>query len=295
MPSSADDSTVRKRRSRVRLMAPLIVWLCSSALLLSWTWFESALERTTLVFQVAVDEGPPAEELSVKLDGRSFQSGAQVSLGSHTLLISGPTVEPCRKKASVWLGRNDWGRIDLKRIKGILDAQTEPAAKELLIAGALFSATETDAAEFSRSVPIGEYEVTAVFLHTRERREAEVLRNETCRCAIAPPFGALDLASDPKGVEYSLRSPTAASLSFSGTAPAELIQLPAGAYDLSMQWAGSGKDRQLKIAAQDQPPGHRFSIRHGAPHDHASGRGDFLRLERPRRDAPDAPCKAGEV
>ncbi len=233
----------------MRLMAPLIVWFCGSVLLLSWSWFENALERTTLVFWVAVEGGPPAEELSVKLDGKAFQSGGRVGLGSHTLFISGPTVEPCRKKAFVWLGRNDWGRVDLKRIKGILDVQTEPAATELRIAGALFSATKADTAGFSQPVPAGEYQVTAVFLHTRERREAEVLRNETCRSAIAPPFGALDLASDPKGVEYSLRSPATASLSFSGTAPAELTQLPAGAYDLSMQWAGSDKDRQLQIAA----------------------------------------------
>ncbi len=237
-----------RRRSVVEAFYPLFVWALGSLLLLGWQWHERRLAGTILVFTTAVDEALSfPEQVAAELDGQPFFPGQRVGLGRSTLVLAGQDLEPFRTNFFAWYGTNDLGELHLVRSKGTLDVLCDPPPREIRVSGQFFQGKSSDARAAFAHVPGGAYEVTATFAHSWERDEVQVRRNATNRLDIAPAFGSLALASDPTGAQFTLTCLHMANLSLTGTAPAEISELPAGAYTLSLQWNDSVKDTRVPI------------------------------------------------
>lgn len=247
MSSAPSNSAVRKRRSRVRPLIPLIVWFAGAVSLICWAWCARSLERTILAFGILVDGQPTAEELRVTLDGQPFEPGGRVGLGRRTLAIEGPTTEPYRKTAFMWFGRNDWGKITVARVKGVLQVSANPMPRELRITGRLFSAASTNARGFHLAIPVGDYEVLTTFKHLVERRMVSVRRNETNQVEVKPALGVLDLSAEPQDADFRLWSTGSQGVDEQGKTPAQLTDLPAAPYRLRA-WRGDYvKESPLEI------------------------------------------------
>ncbi len=237
-----------RRRSVVEAFYPLIAWAFGSLLILGWQWHERRLAGTILVFTAALDGALSfPEQVSAELDGQPFFPGQRMGLGRSVLVLTGQNLEPFRTNFFAWYGTNDLGELPLVRSKGTLEVLCDPPPKEVQVAGQFFETKRSDAGVTFAHIPVGDYEVTATFAHSWERDEVQVRRNATNRLDIAPAFGGLALVSDPKGAQFTLTCLSMANLTLTGTAPAEISELPAGAYNLSLQWNDSVKDTRVRI------------------------------------------------
>jgi hypothetical protein len=238
-----------KRRSRVRALRPLLVWFIGSLLLLGWYLERRIAEGNSLTFRFLVDGHPVSDGLTVKVDGQPFLSGGRVRFGKRTLAVEGKETELFQKSFSVRFRAIDLGNITLKRSAGTLEVRSEPAPKEVRVAGRLFAGTNTSSSAAFSSLPVGEYQVTATFEHVTEQRIVQVRRNETSRLEIKPAVGTLDVATEPQGTEFKLDAERPGGPALSGKAPVQLSQLPAGEYRL-LAWRGDYvKEAKLEIRA----------------------------------------------
>ncbi|MHB8522094.1 MAG: carboxypeptidase regulatory-like domain-containing protein [Limisphaerales bacterium] len=237
------------RRSVVEAFYPLFAWLLGSLALLGWQWNERELARTVLAFRLTVDGASSfPDQVSAELDGQAISPGQHVSLGRSRLVLKGADLEPFATNFFAWYGRNDLGELRLVRSKGTLDILCDPPPKEIEVSGQFFQAKGSDARATFAQIPVGAYQVTATFAHSWQREDVQVRSNATNRLDITPAFGSLALASDPTNTYFTLASLTMANLSLEGQVPADITQLPAGAYDLTVRWNDAAKEQRLQIA-----------------------------------------------
>ncbi|MBU6401665.1 MAG: PEGA domain-containing protein [Verrucomicrobia bacterium] len=229
---------------------PLCAWALCSLLLLAWDWHERHLAATVLTFRVTVDRASSfPDQVTAELNGRPFYPGQNMGLGRSRLVLKGQNLEPFATNLFGWYGRNDLGVLPLVRSKGTLEIRCEPVPREIEVAGQVVQTKREGAPRLYARIPVGDYAVTATFLHWVERRTVRVARNETNRVDIAPALGAVALLSDPPGVRFELQGGGLGGLDVNGATPAEVDQAPAGEYDLFLQWNGASKRERLQIKA----------------------------------------------
>ncbi|MHB8519863.1 MAG: carboxypeptidase regulatory-like domain-containing protein [Limisphaerales bacterium] len=238
-----------RRRSSVEAFYPLLAWALGSLLLLAWQWHERGLAGTILVFSVSVDGAASfPDQVSAELDGQPFSTGQRVGLGRARLVLTGQDIEPFGTNLFAWYGRNDLGELRLVGSKGMLELHCDPVPKEIEVVGQVTHAKRAGAPVTFARIPVGTYQVTATFAHSWQREDVQVRRNATNRVDITPAFGSLALASDPTNTYFTLACRTMANFSLEGKVPADITQLPAGEYDLSVRWNDASKEQRLQIA-----------------------------------------------
>ncbi len=236
--NSAQTSPEPARVRYSRAFRPLSIWLLVSVVLLAWDFHRNHAPQTTITFNVRVDgKAVNPGEYSATLGTMSLQSGSVVPIGSRTLWVAMPDAEPFQKSLFVWYGENAIGEVDLKWNQGVLDLKIEPQARVVQLTGPHHRFRLADSSGTTVTVPVGSYQVEAVFEHLSEQHQVNVGHNETNRFVLKPNLGTVRLESEPSGARFRVSSAGRNPVSIEGDAPRVLGGLPAGAYTLRM-WRG---------------------------------------------------------
>lgn len=215
----------------LRVCRPLLLWLLLFLVAAGHKLHEYLLQQTRLVAAVSF-QGKKSYEAVVTLDGKPYQFGDLVSLGSHTLTIRNPKAVSFQTNLFVWYGEHNLRGIDLKRTTGTLAISAMPAAEKLVIFGHEFDVTLTNSIGFTSSVPTDEYFVSANYKYWKRTEKVTVRADATATYGFAPKLGALQIEGSHPDIRYQLRNDKH-ELIEAGALPATIAGLPASdSYEL---------------------------------------------------------------
>jgi hypothetical protein len=237
MSIDASHEPMRVRYSRA--FRPLSYWLLISVGLLAWDYHRKHAPRTTLTFQVRI-EGQTLSNpstYSATVSQRRIGPGSVVPIGWRKLRVEMPDATFFERRLFVWYGENQAGEIDLEWNRGVMQLRIEPMAKSVHLTGPHHSFSLTNSAGTTASVPVGRYQVTALFDYAVEQDELRVGHNETNLFLIKPNLGSISVNTLLPGAKYRLSSQNRGAVDRQGDAPAVVAGLPVGGYQLRV-WRG---------------------------------------------------------
>jgi len=222
-----------------RAFRPLYYWLLISVGLLAWDYHRKSAPRTTLNFQVRI-EGQTISNPSVysaTVGKRRVGPGSVVPIGWRKLRVELPDASPVEKGIFIWYGENLAGEIDLEWNRGVLGLKIEPMAKSLRLVGPHHDFSLTNSSGTTSSVPVGRYQIAAVFDHVSDQDEILVRHNDTNTLQIKPNVGTIRISSEPSGAKFRLSPQGRSTVDRQGDVPAVVAGLPVGSYQLRV-WRG---------------------------------------------------------
>ena len=216
----------------VRSVAPMGWWVLLVLALFAYHKHQELSARTRIQFSIAVDGQTPKFGISASLDGRPFGSGGIVRIGQHDFAVNSPKVQGFSTNLFIWYGDHNLGAINLKRNRGTLHIQANPAAPLITVTGPEFSTTLHDAQDTNLIVPTDQYDVQAEYSHWSQTQSAAVSANLTAPFVFAPKLGALNLTCNHAGATFSLTTEDN-QLIDEGDLPKVSVGLVAGNYLLT--------------------------------------------------------------
>jgi tetratricopeptide (TPR) repeat protein len=223
-------------------------WLCLVLVLYGIRLHERLMEKTLLTFNVSLEGKSIEYETVAELDGQPISSASRISLGSHIFRLGHTKAETFSTNLFTWYGGHDFGMVDLKRAKGTLQVTLNRQAKDLNIRGAEWKLDLKDSSGGSWIVPTDTYDVEVQFAYSAARGRTVVSANSTSMVRIAPPFGAIHLASSHSDTKYRLRGGND-NVNVDGKLPAAVDGLPAGKYELTTERVGEQKTQAVSVVA----------------------------------------------
>jgi PEGA domain len=181
--------------SAARTLRPLVWWLVLVLLLGGYRQHQRRMENTRVVFSARLDSNYYFGGETATLDGKPVQSGQQISLGPHCLVIKHPMGQTFTTNFFGWYGGIDCGTIKLKRATGSLTVTSKPAARLLTIKGQEFSQTLNNSAGTDLVVPTGNYQIEVQDGGWSETRDCIVKPDTGTACNFNLLTGALALSS----------------------------------------------------------------------------------------------------
>jgi hypothetical protein len=215
-----------------RALAPMAWWVLLVLALFAYRKHQELSARTRIQFSIVVDGQPPKFGISANLDGRPFGSGETVHIGRHDFVVTSPKVQGISTNLFIWYGDHNLGEINLRRGKGTLHIQANPAAPLVTVTGPEFSTTLRDTQDTNLTVPTDQYDVQAEYSHWSQTQRAAVAANLTAPFVFAPKLGALNLTCNRAGATFSLTTEDN-QLIDEGDLPKLSVALVAGNYLLT--------------------------------------------------------------
>jgi tetratricopeptide (TPR) repeat protein len=212
-----------------RGIRPLTLWVIFVLALLGIHTHQQLSEKTHLIFTITMSGQSLFSDTTVKLDGKYFESGNRISIGSHQLIITNPKAESFSTNLFIWYGDHNLGAINLKRAYGNLTITVTPPADWLIIRGADWTATMRNSSGTNATVPTDTYDVEADFPHLQDRHQLPINANVPNSLEIAPRFGTVQLNCNQVDATYQLLDANGQNIS-SGSMPATIEELPLGRY-----------------------------------------------------------------
>jgi hypothetical protein len=226
-------SLITKKRVRnwVRALRPLVWWASFVLVLLAIHKHQQWMEKTRLAFVLTLEGKPLPFEPLATLGGKAITTGERIPLGWHTFAVIHSKVEPFSTNLFIWYGLKDLGNIPLKRAYGLVALEVNPPARILTVTGPEFTATLTNSAGMTSSVPTDEYAIVAHHAHSEERETVvSTFRFPNFR-RIAPRLGTLFLESNRPEASFEVLN-SDGRLVETGTFPAAIVELPEGSYNV---------------------------------------------------------------
>jgi hypothetical protein len=250
----------KRGRQWLRVWRPLFWWLMLVLVMLGIRTHQRLMEKTRLDFNVTLQE--QAVDANATFDGKPAFSGQNISLGSHTFVVSHPKGETYSTNLFVWYGDHNFGTIDLKRTFGTLSVTANPPAPFLIIRGPEWSATLTNSSGLTKSVPTDAYEIEAEYPHWRKTYQATVFANQTTPFNIAPHFGGLQLGCNQPDATFHLQVPDGEMMA-EGMLPFGASELPAGNYKIMAVHHGHQRTETVMVNP-DTTTNVQFDFQYGA-------------------------------
>jgi len=191
---------------------------------------------------------PFGDEATATFDGRAVESGQIVSLGQHTFTVSHPKAEPFSTNLFVWYGEHNFGQINLKRAKGVLEVHVNPPADLLTIRGPEFQVILTNSPGMTSSMPTDNYSVEADYLHSRETRQITVTANLPGQVRINARFGTVQIVCNQSNALFQVLKPDG-NLLEAGEFPVTLRDVPEGEYTVATWHHQNRQEQRLSVKA----------------------------------------------
>ena len=227
-----------------RVLRPLLWWLILVLVLFGIRTHQRLMEKTRLDFFVTLQGQPTGA--TTTLDGKPAISGQNISLGSHTFVVTHPKGETFSTSWFGWYGEHNLGTIDLKRTKGTLTVTADPPAPFLFINGPEWSVTLTNSSGLTTSVPTDQYVVESRYAHWASADNVTVNAALTATWRIAPRLGAVQLSCNQSDATFQLLTLNDRQLETGGF-PALITELPEGSYKLASQHHGHEHNQTVAI------------------------------------------------
>jgi hypothetical protein len=238
------DTTEKHGRHLLRILRPLFWWLILVLVMFGIQTHRRLMEKTRLDFSVSMQG--QAIVANAMFDGKPAFSGQNIPLGSHVFVITYPKGEPFSTNLFVWYGEHNFGRIDLKRTKGLLVVTADPPAPLLSIRGPEWSVTLTNSSGINSSVPSDQYYVESRYAHWERADEVSVSAGSTALWRIAPPVGAVRLSCNHSNTTFQLLTLDDRQVE-TGEFPFLITELPEGNYKLVAQHNGYERKQAVFI------------------------------------------------
>ncbi len=244
--SSIDEGFLRRW---ARMLRPLSWWALLVLVLFAIRMHERLMADTQVTYSLLLDGRRADGRSRVEWDGQAIESGANVTLGRHTLTVYDEKAEPYSREVFVWYGPHAYW-IPLRRSKGTIILTADPAAAFLSIRGPEFTLTLTNSTGGHFTVPTDRYEVEADYARWKDSAIVAVSRNGDAVWTIAPPFGGITLACNQEDAAYDLQS-VDGRISERGKTPATVTDLPAGEYVVDVEHHGDRLERRLAVKPRE--------------------------------------------
>jgi hypothetical protein len=237
-------------RHWLRVLRPFGWWLILVFVLFAIRTHQRLCERTKIAFTVTLDgrELSFMDDATATFDDQVVESGQIIPLGQHTFMVSHRKAEPFSTNLFVWYGEHNFGRIDLKRAKGILDIHANPPAALLIIQGPEFQVTLTNSTGITSSVPTDNYSVEADYLHSRETRQITVTPNLPAQVTINARFGTVQMVCNRSNAMFQVLK-AGGELLEAGEFPATLRDVPEGDYTVATWHHQNRQEQKLSVKA----------------------------------------------
>jgi tetratricopeptide (TPR) repeat protein len=233
----------KKANQWAKGLRPLFLWVLLVCVLFAIHTHERLLATTHIRFSVLLNGRPI--DATATLNGQSIGDMELVRLGRKEFSVSHPKAEPFSTNLFIGYGKNDLGRISLKRSTGILNIKANPPATLITIRGPEFSHRLTNTGSMALTVPTDEYVIEATYPHWSGGSKATVSTSgETAR--FDPPLGALRVECNQADGFCRLLNLNEKSIA-SGRLPAVFEGLPEGTYQIIASLNGRERIRTVEV------------------------------------------------
>jgi len=201
--------------------------------------------RTSVSFDVTLEGRPAGRDTSAELDGVRVWSPTQLAVGIHWLTISHPKGRSLTTNLFVFYGTHPLGTINLKRATGNFDVSFDPSPQLFSITGEEFRTNLNGIAHCAFSLPTGDYQIEARFLHHTEKQPISIKDSETKTLRIVPNIGAIDIHANVSDAVVRVMGENETEF-LNGALPTLVAELPLGEYRILAShhghtWEGSSK------------------------------------------------------